>query len=166
MFTVPICSIYFTLLSTVQFTRNSAHFVFSRSAPSQPQFFLLLSCHMDLSLSLFFLLADLIQLLFRFSWNKFLAFIFLYSPFRSSLPFIRFPFLLFLLLSAGLFYFFWCPICFSSLCLMSFFVTSKVPPFPLCPNVYFIHVTSIRFQFMFSLPGFDLCFLSFQSRQT
>ena len=28
MFTVPICSIYFTLLSTAQFTRNSAHFVF------------------------------------------------------------------------------------------------------------------------------------------
>jgi hypothetical protein len=37
----------------------------------------------------------------------------------------------------------------SRLCLMSFFVASKVPLFPFYPIVYFIRVISIRFQFVF-----------------
>jgi hypothetical protein len=160
-FYLPICSFHFMLPSTAQF--NLVYFVSSPSAPSQPKFFFL-SVATWISVSLF-LPSDLIQLLFRFSCKKFLAFI--------SCTLLFFHFLHLSVLHSGFFlfcrlvYFTFSGVLFvlSRLCLMSFFVASKVPLFPFCPNVYFIRVTSIRFQFAFSLPGFDPCFLLFQSRQ-
>jgi hypothetical protein len=159
-FYLPICSFYFMLPSTAQF--NLVYFVSSPSAPSQPKFFLSVATWISVSL---YLPSDLIQLLFRFSSKKFLAFIFLYSPLRSLLTFIHFTVQLFFFF-CRLVYFTFSGVLFvlPRLCLMSFFVASKVL-FPFCPNVYFIRVTSIRFQFAFPLPGFDLYFLSFQSRQ-